>query len=229
MFGAHVARPANEGVIAPAPHLAAAIIVLAKEPVVGRVKTRLCPPCSAHQAAALAEAALADTLATVATVPSARRVLVLAGRAGPWLPAGFAVLPQRGDGLAARLAAAFADVEGPALLIGMDTPQLSARLLRGALRALADPQVEAVLGPTEDGGYWAIGLRVPRERVFSGVPMSRNDTCARQRERLRELGLHTVELPRLRDVDHIEDARAVAGQVPGSRFAACLHSIEMAA
>ncbi len=228
MFGAHAAPPANEGVTALAPDSAAAIIVLAKSPVVGRVKTRLCPPCSSHQAAALAEAALSDTLTAVTSVP-ARRVLVLAGRPGPWLPAGIAVLPQRGDGLAERLAAAFADVGGPALLIGMDTPQLSAPLLRGALRVLGDPQVDAVLGPTEDGGYWAIGLRVPCERVFSGIPMSRDDTCARQRERLSELGLRTIELPRLRDVDHMEDAHAVAGLVPRSRFATCVRSIAAAA
>lgn len=227
MFGAHAAPAADTGVTAPAPDSAAAIIVLAKEPVVGRVKTRLCPPCSPHQAAALAEAALSDTLTAVTAVP-ARRVLVLAGRAGSWLPAGIAVLPQRGDGLAERLAAAFADVGGPALLIGMDTPQLSARLLRGALGVLGDRHVDAVLGPTEDGGYWAIGLREPCARVFSGIPMSRDDTCARQRQRLSELGLRTVELPRLRDVDHMEDAHVVAGLVPGSRFATCVRSIAAA-
>jgi rSAM/selenodomain-associated transferase 1 len=215
--------------IAPAPDPTPAIIVLAKEPVVGRVKTRLCPPCSPAQAAALAEAALTDTLATVASVPAIRPVLVLAGRPGPWLPAGMAVLAQRGDGLAERLASAFADVGGPALLIGMDTPQVSAEALHRAVETLLSPGIDAALGGTEDGGYWAIGLREPCVEVFSGIPMSQEDTCARQRERLSQLGLRTAELARLRDVDHMADARAVAELVPRSRFAACVHSIAVAA
>src|SRR5205807_5507305 len=86
------------------------IIVLAKAPVPGRVKTRLCPPCDPAQAARLAEAALVDTLRAVAAPRWDRRVLVLDGTPGPWLPGRFEVLPQRGDGLDERLAHAFTDV-----------------------------------------------------------------------------------------------------------------------
>src|SRR5262249_58778102 len=99
-----------------------ALVVLAKSPVAGRSKTRCCPPCTYEQAAALAEAALADTLAAVAKTPADRRLLVLDGAPGPWLPRAFNVLPQRGAGLDERLAAAFDDVGGPAVLIGMDPP-----------------------------------------------------------------------------------------------------------
>src|SRR5437879_13200717 len=85
-----------------------AIIVVAKEPRPGRVKTRLCPPCSPTEAAALAEAALRDTLAaSVRTEPAGRVVLALDGEPGPWLPRGGDVVRQRGNGLAARLAAVF--------------------------------------------------------------------------------------------------------------------------
>ncbi len=120
--------------------------MIAKAPVPGRVKTRLCPPCTPAGAAALAEAALGDTLAAVARSRRAgRRVLVLDGEPGPWLPRGFEVVPQRGDGLAERLAAAFADVGGPALLIGMDTPQVSPALLDDGLRALDG--ADAALAP----------------------------------------------------------------------------------
>ena len=104
-----------------------AIAVIAKAPVAGRSKTRLTPPCTPEQAAALASAALADTLAAVAATPGARRVLVLDGAPGPWLRPGFEVLAQRGAGLAERLAAAFADIGEPALVVGMDTPQLTPR------------------------------------------------------------------------------------------------------
>ena len=205
------------------------MIVLAKQPSPGAVKTRLCPPCSPEQAAALAEAALIDTLDTVASCGAARKVLVLEGQAGDWLPNGIVVRHQRGRGLAQRIAAAFADVGGPALLIGMDTPQLTAEALDRALRILGRPDVDAILGRTDDGGYWAIGLTTARAAVFRDIPMSRADTGARQRARLLALGLRTVELPRLRDVDQIEDARAVAALIPHSRFAASVEAIVRAA
>lgn len=198
------------------------VMVIAKEPLPGRVKTRLCPPCRPEQAAALAAAALRDTLEAVATAPARRRVLVFDGDGERWRPAGFELFSQRGAGLGERLAAAFADAGEPALLVGMDTPQLTAGLLAEGLRALEDPGVDAVLGPAFDGGYWGIGLRTAFEGVFTGVPMSRPDTCAVQRQRLRDLGLRWREQPHLRDVDTMADARLVAGQAPASRFAAVL-------
>jgi rSAM/selenodomain-associated transferase 1 len=196
-----------------------ALAVIAKAPVPGRVKTRLCPPYTPAEAAALAEAALRDTLAAVARAPAARRVVILDGVPGPWLPRGFAVLPQRGGGLAERLAHAFEDLAGPALVVGMDTPQLTPELLSAGLAALQ--RADAVLGPALDGGYWAVGLRRPDARAFAGVPMSTADTGRRQRRRLRALGLRVASLPALRDVDHAEDVRAVARQAPGTGFAAC--------
>jgi hypothetical protein len=197
-----------------------ALLVIAKAPVPGRVKTRLCPPCSPRHAARVAGAALEDTLAAAAAAAVERRVLVLDGTPGPWLPAGWEVLPQRGAGLAERLAAAFADAGAPALLIGMDTPQVTPALLERGLATLKTH--DAVLGSASDGGYWAIGLRRAAAAVFAGVPMSAPDTCARQQARLDALGLTTASLPPLRDVDTIADARAVAAAVPRSRFAAAL-------
>ena len=205
--------------------MSAALIVIAKAPVPGRVKTRLCPPCTPRQAAALAEAALRDTLrAAVAARGPVRRVVALEGEPGDWLPAGFDLVSQRGAGLAERLAAAFDDVGGPALLIGMDTPQVTPALLDRALARLA--LGDAVFGPARDGGYWAIGLRRPDRRVFDGVPMSVETTGAVQRRRLAELGLSVVDLPALRDVDTIADAQAVAAAAPAGRFAEQLHAVE---
>jgi hypothetical protein len=193
---------------------------MAKEPVPGRVKTRLCPPCTAVQAAELAEAALADTLEAVATCGAGRRLLALDGRPGPWLPAGFEVFAQRGRGLDERLAAAWDHAGGPGLQIGMDTPQVTAGLLDDCLRRLATEDATAALGLAEDGGWWALGLRRSDSAVFLGVPMSTRRTGSAQERRLRDLGHDPVRLPRLRDVDHIEDARAVADSAPGIRFAA---------
>jgi uncharacterized protein len=202
-----------------------ALIVFAKAPVAHRAKTRLCPPLGPEQAAALAEAALHDTLVAVAGAPAGRRVLVLDGKPGAWLPGGFEVIPQPQGSFAARLSRAFADVGEAAVLIGMDTPQVTAGLLAGCLERLSARRTDAVLGRTPDGGYWAIGLRRPDPRVFRGVPMSTARTGSRQRERLRELGLRTAGLPRLRDVDHFADALAVATEAPGTRFAFALAAI----
>ena len=198
-----------------------ALIVIAKAPVPGRVKTRLCPPCTPVQAAAIAEAALADTLTAVAAAPAPRRVLALDGAPGPWLVDGFEVVAQPSGGLGDRLADAFARAGGPAFLIGMDTPQVSPALLRHACRQL--DEADAVLGLAVDGGYWGIGLRRPDPAVFAGVPMSTARTGRVQRERLVALGLRVRDLPLLRDVDTFADACAVAPLVPaGSAFAAAV-------
>jgi glycosyltransferase A (GT-A) superfamily protein (DUF2064 family) len=194
---------------------ATTLLVIAKQPVAGRVKTRLVPPCTFEQAAALAEAALADTLQTVLTVPARRRVLVLDGKPGPWLPPGFDIVPQCGGPLDERLAAAFAAVRGPALLIGMDTPQVTRALLTVDWLA-----ADAVFGPADDGGFWALGLRVPDPALLRGVPMSTPGTGAIQRGRLLAAGLRVTDLPRLRDVDTAADAAVVARQAPRSHFAA---------
>jgi len=193
--------------------------VIAKAPVAGSAKTRLSPPLSPAQAAELAEAALCDTLEAVLRTRAARRVLVLDGPAGDWLPPGLEVIPQRPVGFAERLAGAFEDVGEPAFLIGMDTPQLTPAMLDSALEALGAPANDAVLGLCEDGGYWGIGLRRADARVFAQVPMSTARTGERQRLRLEELGLRTGALPVLRDVDCHADALAVAAQAPESRFA----------
>jgi uncharacterized protein len=197
----------------PGPH--STLLVIAKQPVPGRVKTRLVPPFTHEQAAALAEAALADTLTTMLMAPARRRLVVLDGEPGPWLPAGFDVVPQCGGTLDERLAHAFASVRGPALLIGMDTPQVTPGLL-----TVDWQDADAVFGPAADGGFWALGLRVPDPALLRGVPMSTRHTGAAQRARLLAAGLRVADLPLLRDVDTAADAVAVAGQAPGSRFAA---------
>lgn len=197
------------------------VLVLAKAPIPGRSKTRLCPPCTPEQAAMLAEAALVDTLETVSATACDRRVLILRGEPGPWLPAGFDIISQRGSGLDERLAAGFEDAgDGPSLLIGMDTPQVSSWLLEGALAAL--DSFDAAIGAAQDGGWWALGLRRPDPRVFLGIPMSTSSTGAAQRARLSALGLSFRELASLRDVDFMADAEAVAREIPRSHFAQAL-------
>ncbi len=198
------------------------LLVIAKAPVPGRVKTRLCPPCTPGQAARLAAAALADTIDAVDAVPAARRTLVLSG----YLPAppGWRVVAQRGDGLDERLAHGYADTARPgsaSLLVGMDTPQVTPGLLADGADLLHADGVDAVLGPAEDCGWWCLGLREPAAAAaLRGVPMSTGPTGARTLAALRSRGLRVAALPALRDVDEVGDAYAVARQCPpGSRFA----------
>ncbi|GIJ76686.1 hypothetical protein SAMN05443287_108201 [Micromonospora phaseoli] len=199
------------------------VLVLAKAPVPGRVKTRLCPPCTPEQAARIAAAALADTLDTVTTAAAGPRVLVLDGDYPA--PAGWATLAQRGDSLGDRLANAFVDTRTPgtpAVLIGMDTPQLVADHLdtaRGLLGTADGP--DAVLGPATDGGWWMLGLRDPRHAtVLRTIATSTASTGRRTLIALRRRGLRVHLMPQLSDVDTTADAHSVAALCPPeSRFA----------
>lgn len=192
-------------------------VVLAKRPVPGRVKTRLSPPFTATEAADLAGAALRDTLDVVAELPAARRLLAFDGDPDGWLPAGWTHVAQVDGSLDRRIAAALEASEEPTVLVGMDTPQLSA--LDFAELNLTD--FDASLGLATDGGYWALGLARPEiaEFVVHDIPMSRPDTGERQLHRLTQLGLRVQLLPEQTDIDTAESAATVADLVPDSRFA----------
>ncbi|MEU7510698.1 DUF2064 domain-containing protein [Streptomyces sp. NPDC042898] len=193
------------------------LLVIAKAPVAGRVKTRLTPHFTPQQAADLARAALEDTLAAVLATPAEHRVLVLDGRPGSWVPEGIEVVPQTTGSLDVRLAAAFSHVDGPALLIGMDTPQVTPDLLT---QGLDFSETDAWFGPADDGGFWALGLAEPDPAMLLGVPMSLPHTGREQRRRLTASGRAVRDLPELCDVDTPADAAHVAAAVPGTRFAA---------
>lgn len=193
------------------------VMVVAKEPVAGRSKTRLCPPCNAAEAAAVAEVALAHTLEAAIAAGVERRLLALDGSPGPWLPPGFEVVPQADGDLGRRLAHAWSHIDGPCVQVGMDTPQVTGANLDAALAALDG--ADAALGPAVDGGWWALAMGHPEAGMFDGVAMSRADTGIQQRRRLTALGLAVVDLPPMRDVDTFDDAVAVAAAMPGSDFA----------
>ncbi|MCY0940479.1 TIGR04282 family arsenosugar biosynthesis glycosyltransferase [Streptomyces antarcticus] len=198
------------------------MLILAKEPVPGRVKTRLTPPYTPQEAALLAQAMLTDSLQAMLAAPAERRVLVLDGTPGPWLPPGIEVVPQGQGRLDERLAAAFEVCTGPAVLIGMDTPQVTPAVLAPALAEDAWQGCDAWFGPALDGGFWALGLAEPDPALLRGVPMDVPDTGALQRQRLTQAGLTVRDLPVLRDVDTAADAWAVAAQAPHTRFATSL-------
>lgn len=213
------------------------LLLVAKAPVAGLAKTRLCPPASPRQAARVAAAALLDTLAAVRATANTTPVLAHTGRFadseyGAQLTAalaGWHLLPQRGGTFAERLANAHADTGAafpgrPVLQIGMDTPQVRPALLTAALDRLVEHG--AVFGPALDGGWWALGLRDPVDaNALRDVPMSTADTGRHTLAALRGIGVHPAILPVRRDVDDWASALAVAADLPGTRFADAVESV----
>jgi glycosyltransferase A (GT-A) superfamily protein (DUF2064 family) len=199
------------------------LILIAKETIPGRVKTRLHPPLSLEQAAELAAASIQDTLKTLELLPAARRVLLFDGVNPPAGTAHYDVIPQVSGDLDERLGAIFDECSGPTILIGMDTPQVRASDLAPAFEPWPTG-IDAFFGPANDGGFWALGMAEPRGDLIRGVPMSRPDTGRIQLERLLDAGLGVQLLPALTDVDEIADAELVATLAPTGTFAATLES-----
>ncbi|MGR2752534.1 TIGR04282 family arsenosugar biosynthesis glycosyltransferase [Agromyces arachidis] len=193
------------------------VAVIAKQCRPGRVKTRLTPPYTPEDAAALAAAALDDTLEAVAGFPADRRVLYFDGEAVPDAAAAFDVVPQPAGDLDVRLAHLFDLIREPLLLLGMDTPQVR---LDHVAPALDDrSRVGAWVGPAADGGFWALAMREPDGAMIRGVPMSRDDTGRRQLDRLEAAGLEVGLLDVHTDVDTAASAASVARSAPETRFA----------
>jgi uncharacterized protein len=212
---------------------AARVLLVAKSPVPGRVKTRLGAEVGMQLAAELAAAAFLDTVRScVGAVGVDRCRLALEGdiAQSPYAAElaaaldGWVVFAQRGDGLGQRLALSHLDLaaeeDGPVIQIGMDTPQVTSADLSGVLGGLIDD--DAVLADAEDGGWWGLALADPRcGEHLAAVPMSTSDTGALTRAALEHAGLSVGRGPVLRDVDAVDDAEAVAAACPeGSAFAA---------
>ncbi|CAN5801934.1 DUF2064 domain-containing protein [soil metagenome] len=207
------------------------VAIIAKAPVAGRAKTRLCPPCTLDEAAEVAAAALVDTIEGVDGVdaidggPPFRRVLLLDGAVPSLVPAHYDVAAQCVTGLAERLRNGFADL-GPGVIIGMETPHV-APLLGDALAALG--RDVDVIGPAQDGGYWMIGLGPTSmnrlDAIFDGVPMSTGTTGSVQLQRLQAGGRPVEILAIARDPDTYDDLRAVAGSGRAGRLPAVAATI----
>lgn len=209
-------------------------LVVAKAPVPGLAKTRLAATIGDAAAADLAAASLLDTLDAVAATEVDRRVVALTGTLADAARveeltqalASFTVIAQRGDGLGERLAHAHNDAAttGAVLQIGMDTPQVTSRMLGDAAAALTESDV---LGAAEDGGWWALGLRDPSmAQALLGVPMSAPSTGVDTHAALAAAGASLTMLAVLQDVDHESDLAAVSQLCdPASRFRIAVENI----
>ncbi len=207
-----------------------AVLVVAKAPVAGLAKTRLAAAVGADVAAAIAAAALLDTLDAVAAAAVRARVVALTGdldRAYCSVEINdrltdFTVVRQRGHNFAERLANAHTDAAAatglPVLQIGMDTPEVTAGLIEECGAALITS--DAVLGMAADGGWWLLGVRDPvTAQCLVTVPMSQPDTGALTLAALRGTGVSVHQVCAMRDVDTVADVDAVRRMcAPDSRF-----------
>lgn len=199
--------------------MTAAVVVFAKAPVAGRVKTRMIPPLTPDQAAGLYAAMLADVLDATAEF-AARRGLdaVLAidppevcGEMARRAPPGYRVVAQRGPGLSARMAWAVSELAAAGrdrvLVRGSDSPALESGTLDAALDALSD--CDLVVCPDLDGGYSLVGLRRPAPGLFDH-PMSTERVLDDTLANAERLGLRSRVLPPRFDLDTAEDLAHLA-------------------
>jgi uncharacterized protein len=207
-----------------------AIAVMAKAPRVGEVKTRLVPPLSPAEAAALGGAFIQDIAANI--LAASERVAIggyvaysppgSQAEFAALLPDGIELLPPRGIGLGLSLWHAVEDLFsvgfGEVCLVNADSPNLPTDFLVEAARALQRPGDRVVLGPAEDGGYYLIGLKFRHRRLFEDIAWSTESVLEQTLDRAAELGLDTVVLPRWYDVDDIDSLRRLTNEVLGTRL-----------
>ena len=211
---------------------AVGLAIMAKAPRVGAAKTRLCPPLRAPEAAELAQCFLLDTIERVRMVAGARPIMAYAPvearaqfeEAAP----GFSLIPQRGGDLGERQLHLIEEILGlglqAALVIGTDSPTLPSECLDEAVSLVMAPNVDVVLGPTEDGGYYLIGLRVPCPALFENMPWSTPAVLSRTLGRAQHLGLRVACLPTWFDVDTGADLERLRVELEASPGAGPPHT-----
>lgn len=207
-----------------------ALLVVAKEPVAGQTKTRLCPPLDGATAAKLYTCFLRDTLDLMRQVPDVRRGLVYApAGAGAYfrtLAPDMDLAPQRGAGLGERLdhllTDALAGGAAGAVVMGSDSPSLPAEHLARAFTLLDSHDM--VLGPCDDGGYYLIGLRRPQPRLFREVTMSTPTVAGDTLAIAAALGLRTALLPPWYDVDTTAELARLRAELREAPAGVAAHS-----
>jgi len=201
-----------------------AVAVMAKVPGAAPVKSRLHGALSPERATELYRCFLLDRLDGLAGVLDVAHVVAFtppeaAGVMAALAPPGFRLLPQEGDTLDARLTGLFArlldDGHAGAIAIDSDSPTLPMAYVTEAAGTLAAGRADVVMGPSDDGGYYLIGVRAPQPALFDGVPWSSPDTRRATLERARALGLSVHLLPPWFDVDTAADLARLRADLAG--------------
>jgi uncharacterized protein len=201
--------------------------LFARLPVAGEAKTRLVPPLTARQAAALSIAFFEDVAAMLESLPDLERTLFVSGSAegqealAAFERPGWSKVAQVEGDLGSRMSAAFAALlahGAPALLVGSDHPDLPAGCVSEALDSLTRSDV--ALGPTADGGYYLLGVRAPVGRLLEGIAWSTSRAAGETEARFAAIGRTVARLSPWHDVDTWEDARALFRRLGGAPGAA---------
>lgn len=210
------------------------LVVIAKQPERGKVKTRIASVLGGDQAAELYRCALRDTLTLAGSVADVTHVLSYApptdegrmyfARTAPT----FALIPQQGMAFGERLSGTFARLlhdYSPVVLIGSDSPDLPTEFIARAF-ALLRAEADAVIGPATDGGYYLLGMRSMHPSLFECIDWSTEAVLAQTRERASAAGLQMADLPPWHDLDTVDDLLAlVAPGAPSTReFVAAMHA-----
>jgi rSAM/selenodomain-associated transferase 1 len=191
-----------------------ALILFAKEPIPGKVKTRLVPPLTPEGAAELYGSMLRDTIARISLLKGIDRYLFHEGENGALeffikTAPGMTCLPQRGADLGERMAEAlrqvFAIGHDVAVIIGSDSPDLPMDFISDSINILSAGDCEAVFGPTEDGGYYLVGMTRLHEELFIGIPWSSDRVMDETLARSAKAGIRASLLPPWHDVDSESD------------------------
>lgn len=191
-----------------------AVAIMAKGPCPGQVKTRLCPPLSYEEAAHLYRCFLLDNVEQVKTLKEAARAIAYTPEdAKSFFEAlasqAFSLIPQRGADLGARLISILDQLLAlgypKVVVIDSDTPTMPVEYLRRALILLREPDIDVVLGPCEDGGYYLIGLRKMHKELFEDMTWSSPQVFLETLQRAEAKGLKVACLPPWYDVDTPED------------------------
>jgi uncharacterized protein len=211
---------------------ACGIAFMAKASAPGRAKTRLVPPLTFEEAAALNTAFLRDVADNV--LLAARHALPHGGIAGyaafgptgaedffrRTLPGAIGLidawLPNFGDCLYQTIRDLLARGHGSAVVLNSDSPTLPTALLIETAAVLAQPGDRAVLGPSSDGGYYLLGLKAAHRRMFDDIAWSTARVTEQTLERAREIGLDVHTLPLWYDVDDIDGLRRLNAELRGT-------------
>lgn len=203
--------------------MAALLIIFAREPCPGQVKTRLCPPLTGEAAARLYRCFLEDILEEMARLPGLSLALAYTPDTAlhffeELTPAGVLLFPQEGADLSERLIRAcdrgWAAGFGTILVRNSDSPDLPGEMVAAAAQALESKQADLVLGPSPDGGYYLVGLQSPQPELFQEIPWSTADVLTDTLARARQLSLTVHLLPPWPDIDTFADLEALLNRPP---------------
>src|SRR5438093_9615707 len=226
-----VRRPLDPNARRKSPSGFCALAVMTKAPRPGRVKTRLVPPLTPNEAAMLNACFLRDTTAAISSALVSGRLLGKAGGVAVYTPVGwegayadilpldFDLLPQRGGSFGERLWFAAQDLFkcgfGGVCLIDSDSPTVPAATFAQAVKILRSPREHIVLGPSDDGGYYLIGLKKPHREIFERIDWSTERVFDQTRERARGTSLEVGLLPKCYDVDDPAALRRLCNELLG--------------